>query len=138
MKESLRRMAIAYFAGALGGLAYALAAWMGFRTGLFHWLGAAMGTIHLNWPYLAHRLVSGSLWGLLLVVLSPLFRAKGIGKGILLGLIPSAYTLLVYYPRHGWGWWGAGHGAWVFVVIILLNAVWGLVANGLYNLYYRS
>lgn len=138
MRELLKRLAMAYFAGAVGGLFYALAAWAGFQTGFFHWLAVNMGVIHLNWPYLARRLLTGSLWGLLLVMLVPLLRAKGFIMGFIVGLVPSAYMLLVYYPRHGWGWWGAGHGAWVFLVVILLNAIWGLVANGCYSLYYRS
>lgn len=137
-KEPIRRIAVAYLAGALGGLAYALVAWLCDHTGFYQALSVKMTVYQLTWSYLADRLLYGSLWGLLLVFIGPLLKARGLVLGLVLSLIPSAYVLLVQYPAHGYGLFGTAKGPLTFIFVLLFNASWGFIAGGLYAEHYKS
>lgn len=138
MKELFRKFATAYFAGALGGLAYAAAAWLLGAWHVYAWLHVSMSAPSLSWGYLTHRLLDGSLWGLLIVVLSPLLKAQGAMLGLVLGLFPAAYMLLIHYPTHRLGMFGSGLGSLAFLVVILLYGVWGILTALLYTHEYKA
>lgn len=137
-KDVYRRLAIAYLAGAIGGLAYALVAWLCHHSGLFEATGVRMQVYQLTWPYLADRLLYGSLWGLLLVLIGPFLKARGLMLGLALSLIPSAYVLLIQYPAQGYGLFGVNKGAIAFLFVLLFNATWGFIAGGIYSDHYKS
>ncbi len=138
MRELFNRFSIAYFAGAIGGLAYALIAWFCDQWQLFELLSVKMSVASLTWAYLAQRILKGSLWALLLVLLGPFFRARGALLGLMLSLLPSAYVLLVYYPRHNLGFLGMDKGPLTFMFVLLFNAAWGFIAGGIYAKHYRA
>jgi len=138
MRELFNRFAVAYLAGAIGGLAYALVAWLCDQWQLFELLSVKMTVSHLSWPYLAGRIVKGSLWALLLVLAGPFFRARGALLGLVISLLPSAYVLLIYYPSHHLGVLGVAKGPLTFLFVLLFNAAWGFIAGGLYAGHYRT
>ncbi len=124
MANFLRRLTVFFAAGALGGLANAVA------VGLYKSLGAASAHgFHLaqglNRPMLYQRVVWGGIWGL--VFLLPL-KAGPLAKGLWLSLAPSLVQLLVVFPARGQGMFGAQLGTFTFVQVLLFNAVWGLTA----------
>ena len=97
-----------------------------------------MQVVKLTWPYLAERILKGSLWALLLVMLAPLFKARGVMLGITLSLLPSAYVLLIQYPAQHLGFFGMAKGSMTFVFVLLFNAAWGFIAGGIYANHYRE
>ncbi|MBN1595857.1 hypothetical protein JW933_08025 [candidate division FCPU426 bacterium] len=138
MRDLFNRFAIAYLAGAIGGLAYALIAWLCDHWHLFKLFSVQMSVVYLSWPYLAERILKGSLWALLLVFLGPFFKARGALLGLILSLIPSAYVLLIYYPGQQLGFLGLAKGVYTFIFVLLFNAAWGFIAGGIYAHHYRS
>jgi hypothetical protein len=138
MREIYNRFAVAYLAGAIGGLAYALIAWLCDQWQLFEMLSVQMNVSHLSWPYLAERILKGSLWALLLVFVGPMFKARGALLGLILSLLPSAYVLFVYYPSQHLGFLGLSKGALTFFFVLLFNASWGFIAGGIYAYHYKS
>ncbi|MCK5242560.1 hypothetical protein KAR34_08925 [bacterium] len=138
MREIYNRFAVAYLAGAIGGLAYALIAWLCDQWQLFELLSVKMSVTHLSWSYLAERILKGSLWALLLVLLGPFFKARGALLGLILSLLPSAYVLFIYYPSQNLGILGFSKGALTFLFVLLFNACWGFIAGGIYASHYRS
>ncbi|MCD4812244.1 hypothetical protein K8S19_00905 [bacterium] len=137
MREIYSRFAVAYLAGALGGLAYALTAWLCDQWQLFELLSVKMSVLNLTWPYLAERILKGSLWALLLVLVGPFFKARGALLGLILSLLPSAYVLFIYYPAHHLGIFGFSKGMLTFLFVLLFNAAWGFIAGGIYARHYR-
>jgi hypothetical protein len=91
-----------------------------------------------TWAYLAGRILDGSLWALLIVLLSPLLKAQGAMLGLVLSLIPSAYVLLIYYPYHGYGLFGNAKGVLTFMFVLIFYAAWGLITGMLYSSEYKS
>lgn len=138
MKEFFRKVAVAYLAGAIGGLAYALVAWLCHHSGLFKMFSVNMKVYQLTWPYLADRILYGSLWALLLVFIGPFLKAKGLISGLVLSLIPSAYVLFVHYPSQGLGFLGINKGVLTFIFVLLFNATWGFIAGGIYADHYKK
>lgn len=137
MKELLRKFAVAYGAGAIGGLIYCCAAWAGGRWHLYAHVSAGFGRPEFSWPLVSLRILYGSLWGLLLVPLSPLLKAPGWLFGAVVSLIPSGYLLLVAFPQKHLGLLGASLGPWVFLVVLGLHAAAGIAAGWVYSVYYR-
>jgi hypothetical protein len=120
----IRRLAVAYFGGALGGLASTLAVWLVARAGLLDAIDVRLAP-SLTWPALAPRLLWGSLWGLGHPLVSPL---RGpVQAGLLLSLAPSAAQLLYFFPARGGEIFGVNHGALAPLVVLLANALWGWV-----------
>lgn len=120
--------------GALGGLLGAAVAITG--DGALSTLGipgllsvdlAAIGGGH----GMALRLLHGSLWGILLGVLFPWIPGRSApGRGAAFSLVPSLHVLLVVFPGDpGAGPFGVRLGALAFVFVLLLNALWGIVAG---------
>ncbi len=138
MRDLFNRFAVAYLAGAIGGLAYALVAWLCQQWGLFTLLAVKMSVLYLAWPYVAERMLKGSLWALLLVLLAPFMRARGALLGLVLSLLPSAYVLLIQYPSQHVGLFGMGKGTLTFLFVLLFNATWGFIAGGIYAQHYRG
>nr|WP_246325434.1 hypothetical protein [Dissulfurirhabdus thermomarina] len=91
---------------------------------------AMMGVaIHprLTAAWLYPRLVWGGLWGLLFLV--PLLRGRPVARGLVFGLAPSAAMLAVVFPGTGKGVLGVGLGALTPLLVLAMNAVWGVTAS---------
>jgi hypothetical protein len=54
-------------------------------------------------------------------------------RGVLLSLAPSAYALFVVLPRGGQGTLGLALGALTPVLVVSLNALWGIVGAAWYR-----
>lgn len=78
------------------------------------------------------RFLGGGVWGLVLGVLLPWVPGPGVlARGAVFSLLPSLYALLVAFPAElDAGWLGLELGALTFVFVLLLNALWGIVAAG--------
>ncbi len=124
-----RRLAAAYFAGAMAALGATLALWLLARADLLAAIGVSLAPA-LGWGFLAERVFAGSLWGLGLVAvrgwIPNLTRAA-----LLLSLAPSAVELFLLMPEAGQRMLGIAHGALTPLVILAANAFWGwLLALG--------
>lgn len=118
--------------GLLGGLLGAVAALAG------QWALSALGVparLGVDLPALdgtaaGARLLYGSGLGLVLGVSLPWVPGPGIvARGAAFSLAVSAYVLFVAYPaRADFGLLGLERGPLTFVFVLLLNAVWGMVA----------
>jgi hypothetical protein len=125
MTSLARTLSLAFAAGAVGALANSVTAWASGAYGVSQALGVSIAPgFTLAWLY--PRLVWGGLWGLLFAV--PLARPHGLALGFLLSLAPTAYQLLVVFPQRGSGLFGLELGAMTPVLVLVLNAVWGLTA----------
>lgn len=127
----MRRFALVlsavFAAGALGGLANSLVVWWFGRAG---W-SLALG-VHIAPPlakyWLYQRMVWGGIWGLLFIL--PMAPGKWLLRGLIFSLAPSAVTLLVLMPHAHARYFGLAHGTLTPVLVLVFNAVWGVVASG--------
>jgi hypothetical protein len=138
MQEFFKKFSVAYLAGALGGLAATLLLWA-----IGHWsllaapvLAALVNSLAAE--HWAAPVLRGSLWGLCMVPLALVLRVKALAFGLILSLIPSAYSLLVVYPRQHHGVTPFAHDVHWALLILLLNAVWGLAAGAIYRSLYKA
>lgn len=120
-----RKLSLCFSAGAVGGLANALALWAGGRLGLHAALGVSLApALTAGWLY--PRLVWGGLFGALLLV--PITGGV-LRRGLLLGLAPALFQLFVVLPLwQGRGWLGVELGALAPVVVIGASLVWGVAS----------
>jgi hypothetical protein len=126
----LRKLSCAYAAGTVGALIACLLLWLLGREGLSAWLG-----ISLRPGLTSHWLVGHMLWGGLfgLPLALPILESRVAMRGLLAALVPSAYTLLIYFPRIGRGILGTGYGPLTPVLLAVVFALWGLAAAGWYR-----
>ncbi len=117
---------LAFSAGALGGLAGSLVAWLSGALGLAAALGVALApALTPGWLY--PRLVWGGIWGFLFLL--PVLRRRWWLRGLVLSLGPTAGQLLVVLPvKEDKGMLGLALGAATPFLVAVFNAVWGLVA----------
>ncbi len=126
MHGLLRRLSFVFSAGAVGGLVNSVAAWALGAAGVTAALGVTIAP-QLTPPWLYQRLVWGGIWGALFLV--PLLGRRLVLKGVMLSLGPTIVQLLVVFPFQAQkGVLGLQLGILTPLVVILLNAVWGLAA----------
>ncbi|MEA4856245.1 hypothetical protein [Solidesulfovibrio sp.] len=117
---------LCFTAGLVGGFANSLALWM---AGQYGWTAALGVNVAPSWTlaWLYPRLVWGGIWGLLFL---PRWMADSVfWRGVLASLGPTLVQLLVVFPRQlDKGMWGRDLGEWTPVVVLVANAVWGIVA----------
>jgi len=138
MQEFFKKVSVAYLAGALGGLAATFLLWL-----IGHWAlitAPVLATIlnSLAAEHWAAPVLKGSLWALLIVPLALVLRVRALAFGLILSLIPSAYILLAEYPRQHHGISPFAHDVRWALLILILNAVWGWVAGGIYLSHYKA
>jgi hypothetical protein len=119
----LNRLFLAFSAGNIGALLNSLAVWLAGLMGISQALGVNIAPpLTATWLY--PRLVWGGLWGLLLVIPSPL---KAWQTGLIASLLPSAVQCFIVFPlkaQKGVG--GLALGALTPVLVLLFNAIWGV------------
>ena len=126
MEVFLRRVSLIFSAGALGGLVNSAALWALGRLGVTAMIGVNMAP-RLVPMWLYPRIVWGGLWGLLFLL--PLFRHSPFKRGAVLSIGPTAMQLLVVFPHRAYkGYLGLELGGMTPVMVIVLNAVWGIAA----------
>ena len=119
----VRRLGMAYFAGAVGALVASLLFWLVGKTALFAAIGVSLAP-ELSWSWLESRLIWGSLFGLGY----PLVRRRGfppVRAALVLSLLPSAVQLFAIMPHAGQGFLGLSQGGFTPLVVLAINAVWG-------------
>lgn len=118
-----RRLASAYFAGAVAALAATFVFWLVAQADLIAALGVRVAP-SLAWSAISERLLWGSLWALLF----PFARravAAPLRAALLVALAPALAELFVFLPRAGACWLGVERGALMPVVVLAHNALWG-------------
>ncbi len=125
--STARSLSLFFAAGALGGIANSLTLWLLGELGVTHALGVSIAP-SLSPVWLYPRIVWGGLWGFLFVL--PLSMGW-VRRGLLLGLAPSLVQLLVVFPvKAGKGYLGLEFGTLTPLIVLCVNAVWGVVASG--------
>lgn len=123
-------LTIGFAAGALGGLAHAIVFWVVNRYGIAQDIG-----VHFSVPsafidtgdLIQLQVLWGALFGFLLAV--PLWRASWFKRGLVLALIPTLVMLVYVFPYvTDGGMFGLGHGNFTFVVVLVLNLIYGFIA----------
>jgi hypothetical protein len=120
----------AFALGAIGGaigavVNTALASWLG-RMGAAEAIGVSL---NLSWSTQGwlHRAGFGALYGLAYPLFWILLPSGALRAALIYSLLPSAVSLLYFLPHGGAGSLGLSKGALAPLVVIALNAVWGLV-----------
>jgi len=120
----IKRLAAAYFGGALGAMVVTLVLWGAARAGLFKEIDVAWRT-SLSWEdSIAPNLLLGSLWGLGL----PLLRKRIpdlVRACLVLSMAPAIAQLFFWMPQAGHGMLGVELGALTPVVILAACLLWG-------------
>ncbi|MCB2228521.1 MAG: hypothetical protein KQH53_17705 [Desulfarculaceae bacterium] len=115
-----------FAAGALGGLANALAVWLLGAAGVTAMLGVGIAPA-LSQGMIYQRMVWGGIWGI--AFLLPLLRGSLFWRGLVISLGPTLVQLLVVFPYQAdKGMWGLELGALTPALVVLFNAIWGWVA----------
>lgn len=124
--SAARSLSLCFAAGAVGGLANSVVAWLFGQIGVPQALGVSLAPAWTpGWLY--PRIVWGGLWGLLFVL--PL-HADVLRRGLLVSLGPALFQLFVVFPAWaGKGVAGLELGTATPVFVLLYNAVWGVVAS---------
>jgi hypothetical protein len=120
------RLSALFAAGCLGGLATVLTLWLFGMLGISAALGVALA------PPLAPSMIYsfmiwGGIWGF--AFLLPLGNMNMFARGLLLSLGPTIVQCLVVFPmKMGVGVLGLDLGTLTPLLVLIFNAVWGLVA----------
>lgn len=126
MEIFLRRLSLIFSAGALGGLANSVALWALGRFGITAMIGVKIAP-KLVPMWLYPRIVWGGLWGVLFLI--PLFKNSPFKRGVIFSLGPTAVQLFVVFPHKAYkGYLGLDLGGMTPVLVVVLNAVWGITA----------
>jgi hypothetical protein len=126
MEIFLRRISLLFSAGALGGLTNSVALWALGRFGVTAMIGVKMDP-KLVPMWLYPRIVWGGLWGLLFLI--PMFKHSPFKRGVLVSLAPTVMQLFVLFPFRAYkGYLGLELGTMTPVLVVILNAVWGITA----------
>jgi len=138
-KKLLKEAALAFSAGAFGGLINSLTVWLFGLIGVTALLGVKIAPALIP-PWLYPRLVWGGLWGFLFLL--PLYvpiyglaRQPFWLRGLWLSLVPSLVQLLIVFPaKDGKGLLGLSLGLLTPLFVLLFNAVWGVSTSFLLEL----
>lgn len=124
--STARSLSLCFAAGAIGGLANSLTVWIFGEVGISQALGVSIAPA-LSPAWLYPRIVWGGLWGLLFAL--PL-SLGWLRRGLVLSLGPTLVQLFVVFPiKAGKGNLGLELGALTPALVLLFNAVWGVVAS---------
>ncbi len=123
------RLGLGVLGGVLAGLFHGVLTEVSGSIGLTLMLGVGVDVDLSAGQYLM-RALYGSVWGIAFGILYPVVPGEGFaGKGAIFSLVPSLYTLLVVYPVFlGLGLLGVRQGLLTFPLVLVGNALAGLVA----------
>jgi hypothetical protein len=129
MSRLLHRLMLIFAAGAGGGVANALVVWAFGEWGIAQWLGVQIAP-PLTPAMIYHRVTWGGIWGGMFLLLIP--RSAWWIRGLVFSLAPTLVQLLVVFPLQvEQGWLGLDLGVMTPLLVVIYNAVWGLVVAGL-------
>lgn len=119
-----REISMTFAAGVFGGLVNAGAAWLCGQLNLYGLLHCSLSGDFNKWRFYQH-LIWGGIFGFCFLL--PLFSDSIFKRGLVFGLLPAAFALLVVFPL--WlhkGFLGVDFGHTTFLFVIALNLIWGL------------
>lgn len=124
----LNKISSAFTAGVLGGLANSLAVWFFATAGIANTFGVNLSLLHpsLTSQWLYPRLVWGGLWGFLFLI--PVMKKSILLRGLLFSIGPSLVMMFMVFPRMGYGVYGLSLGTLMPFLVVLFNALWGIIA----------
>jgi len=126
-----RTLSLCFAAGAFGALVQSLGLVAAGEAGIHHALEVSLAPA-LTREFLYRRIVWGGLWGGLLAL--PVGGNRWIRRGVLIGMVPAAVQLLVFFPYvTGQGFFGLELGWATPLVVVFWNAFWGVLASGWYR-----
>jgi hypothetical protein len=126
MEVFLRRLSMLFSAGAVGGLVSSTVLWALGRFGITSMIGVDLAP-RLTPAWLYPRIVWGGIWAVLFLI--PVFKNSPVKRGMLLSLGPTAGLLFVVFPHQAYkGYLGLELGGLTPVLIVVLNAIWGITA----------
>lgn len=122
--QLIQRMSLAFASGCVGGLLNSLVLWFFGARGINQLLGVKLAP-ELTPAFLYPRLVWGGLWGLLFLLS---WRSQNIFRqGLIYSLGPTLGQLFLVFPyKANKGLLGLELGLLTPLLVLLLNAVWGL------------
>ena len=127
MNAWVRKVAICFSAGCVGGLVNSLVVWLAGYGGLTIALGVGIAP-ELTAGWLYPRIVWGGLWGLLFLL--PMLNSSPIRRGLLLSLGPTLAQLFIVFPLvASKSLFGMQLGPLTPLLVTLFNAVWGVTAS---------
>ncbi len=122
----MQRLSFWFAAGAFGGLLNSVFIWLAGKYGLTAAIGVKIAP-DLSPAWLYQRLVWGGIWGFIFIL--PLLKNNTFWRGVVLSLGPSLVQLLWVFPsKTPHGLLGLGLGQLTPLVVLVVNAVWGLAA----------
>lgn len=128
-------LTIGYAAGSLGGLFHALIFWAVVRYGIAADIG-----VHFSVPQhlsqaghlISFQVIWGGIFGFLLAI--SIWGGAWFKRGLLLSLVPTLVMLLYVFPFvTGGGMFGLDHGNFAFVVVLVVNAIYGLITSAWFS-----
>ena len=126
MKRWMQKLSLYFAAGSLGGLVNSIAAWLCGAYGVSAALQVAIAP-RLTPGWLYPRIVWGGLWGLLFLI--PMVKSRFVVRGLIVSLGPTAAQLFYFFPNVlSQGMLGLKLGTLTPLLVLLLNAVWGVTA----------
>lgn len=126
MGRWLRKISLYFAAGSLGGLVNSLALWLFGLYGINTALQVAIQP-RLTPGWLYPRIVWGGIWGLIFFL--PLVKSRFALRGLIASLGPTLVQLFYIFPtvQHK-GKLGLKLGLLTPVLVVLVNAIWGVAA----------
>jgi hypothetical protein len=125
MKNICKKLSLIFAAGAFGGLAKALVAWLFGAAGINALLGFKMApALTPFWIY--QHMVWGGIWALLFLL--PLGGSYYL-RGAIYSLGQTLVQLLIIFPKMNRGLLGLELGVTAPVLVTLFGVVWGLAAG---------
>lgn len=122
------QLSITFASGVVGAGAMLIVALLLGRFGLFGDLGCSLHP-SADHRYVYSHLIWGGLFGLLFCL--PVMNGSVWKRGLILGLVPAAYQLLVVFPIFDHGrLLGLNNGYTTPLFVVCLDAIWGLTSAG--------
>jgi len=127
MQDFAKSLSLTYAAGSLGALANAIVVWALGAASINAALGIKIAPA-FTLPFLYSKLVWGGLWGFLFLL--PFFSTSPVIRGLVYSIGPTLVQLFLVFPLklHN-GMMGLDLGTLTPVLVIVANAVWGIVAS---------
>jgi hypothetical protein len=124
MRSFARRLTLLFSAGCFGGLVNSMALWLLGKYDVTANAGVDIAP-ELTPSWLYPRLVWGGVWSLLFFL--PFWRSSYLKRGVMVSLGPTLVQLFIIFPfKANDGWLGSKLGYLTPLLVLLLNALWGV------------
>ena len=126
MKRLSKRLSLVFASGCVGGLLNSVVLWLLGSKGITGKLGVNIAP-DLTPEWLYPRLVWGGIWGVLFLL--PVLKRSFLVRGLIFSLAPTLVQLFVVFPmKLDKGMMGLQMGNFTPLVVLIVNAVWGITA----------